>query len=66
MKAVPFKRALVQRGDLLCLADNPHERLLFKFFGHDGEVGGATWLNKREGRPDDAILRQRDVRRLTC
>ncbi len=65
MKAVPLKRALVQRGDLLCLADNPHERLLFKFFGHDGEVV-ATWVHKKEGRPDDAILRQRDVRRLTC
>ena len=63
MKAAPFKRKEVQRGDLLCLKVNVHERLLFKFFGCDGEVV-ATWLEKKPGRPVDAILRQRDVMRL--
>lgn len=63
MKAVKFDRNIVQRGDLLALRTDVHRRMLFKFMGHDGSVV-ATWLVPPEKRPDDVILRQRDVVRL--
>ena len=65
MKSVPFDQKEVARGDLLCLAIDSNQRLLFKFMGHNGYVG-ATWLEPKSGWPNDAVLRQRDLRRLVA
>ena len=60
MTTIPFKRHLVGRGDLLVLAHDRTRRLMFKGCGLDGSVI-ATWLVKPDGRPQDAILLQRQV-----
>jgi hypothetical protein len=57
-----FDRKIVQRGDLLVLSRNPSVRLMFKFMSGSNVV--ATWLDKRPGMPNDAILLQRQVLRL--
>lgn len=63
MQAEKFDRKSAFRGDLLVLARDQAKRLMFKGIGFDGEVI-ATWLDRQSGRPDDVILRQRDVLRL--
>ncbi|HYF37580.1 MAG TPA: hypothetical protein VD994_19920 [Prosthecobacter sp.] len=57
----PFNRKVVKVGDLLCLTSNPDRQLRFKFVGQGGVVV-ATWVDRVEGVPNDAILRQRQVR----
>jgi hypothetical protein len=55
-----FDRKTAKPGDMLCLRRFPMLTFRFKFMGHDGAIV-VTWINPPEGRPNDAILRQRDV-----
>ena len=57
----PFNRNTVKPGDLLCLTLYPWRKLRFKFMGHEGVVV-ATWVDPAPGMPQDAILRQKQVR----
>lgn len=64
MKALKFDRVIAQRGDLLVLERDGTTRLLFKFMA--GHYVVATWLEPRPGVPSDAVLLQRQVRRLVA
>ena len=63
MTFAPFNKKLVAPGDLLCLVPFPDVLLRYKFMGH-GSTVVATWVERPEGRPADAIVRQCDVLRI--